>query len=52
MCFASKKWNPRRLRSAKVKPHVQKTYPLEEAAQALDSVKRGDSVAKIVLTVE
>jgi NADPH:quinone reductase-like Zn-dependent oxidoreductase len=38
--------------SGKVKPHVQKTYPLEEAAQALDAVERGDSVGKIVLTVE
>ena len=38
--------------SGKVKPHVHKTYPLEEAAQALDAVERGDSVGKIVLTVE
>jgi NADPH:quinone reductase-like Zn-dependent oxidoreductase len=38
--------------SGKVKPHVQKTYPLAEAAQALNSVERGDSVGKIVLTVE
>jgi NADPH:quinone reductase-like Zn-dependent oxidoreductase len=38
--------------SGKVKPHVQKTYPLEEAAQALDAVERGDSVGKIVLTME
>ena len=38
--------------SGKVRPHVQKTYPLEEAAQALNSVERGDSVGKIVLTVE
>jgi NADPH:quinone reductase-like Zn-dependent oxidoreductase len=37
--------------SGKVKPHVQKTYPLEEAAQALNCVERGDSVGKIVLTV-
>ena len=36
----------------KVKPHVQKTYPLAEAAQALNSVERGDSGGKIVLTVE
>lgn len=38
--------------SGKVKPHVQKTYPLEDAAQALDAVERGDSVGKIVLTME
>ena len=38
--------------SGKVKPHVQKTYPLEHAAQALNSVERGDSVGKIVLTME
>ena len=37
--------------SGKVKPHVQKTYPLEEAAQALNSVEQGHSIGKIVLTV-
>jgi NADPH:quinone reductase-like Zn-dependent oxidoreductase len=37
--------------SGSVKPHVQKTYPLEQAAQALDSVEQGGSVGKIVLTV-
>jgi NADPH:quinone reductase-like Zn-dependent oxidoreductase len=37
--------------SGKVKPHVEKTYPLQEAAQALNSVERGDSVGKVVLTV-
>jgi NADPH:quinone reductase-like Zn-dependent oxidoreductase len=37
--------------SGRVKPHVQKTYPLEEAAQALNSVEQGHSVGKIVLTV-
>ena len=36
--------------SGRVKPHVQKTYPLEQAAQALTWVERGDSVGKIVLT--
>jgi len=36
--------------SGKVKPHVQKTYPLQQAAQALNCVERGDSVGKIVLT--
>jgi NADPH:quinone reductase-like Zn-dependent oxidoreductase len=37
--------------SGKVKPHVEKTYPLQQAAQALSSVERGDSVGKVVLTV-
>jgi NADPH:quinone reductase-like Zn-dependent oxidoreductase len=37
--------------SGKVKPHVQKTYPLEEAAQALNSVEQGHSVGKIVITM-
>ena len=36
--------------SGRVRPHVQKTYPLEQAAQALTWVERGDSVGKIVLT--
>jgi NADPH:quinone reductase-like Zn-dependent oxidoreductase len=36
--------------AGKVKPHVQKTYPLKEAAQALRSLEQGDSVGKIVLT--
>jgi NADPH:quinone reductase-like Zn-dependent oxidoreductase len=36
--------------AGKVKPHVEKTYPLREAAQALNAVERGDSVGKIVLT--
>lgn len=38
--------------SGKVKSHVEKTYPLEEAASALSSVERGGSVGKIVLTVK
>jgi NADPH:quinone reductase-like Zn-dependent oxidoreductase len=37
--------------SGKVKPHVQKTYPLEEAAQALSLVEQGHSVGKIVIAV-
>jgi NADPH:quinone reductase-like Zn-dependent oxidoreductase len=37
--------------SGKVKPHVQKTYPLEEAAQAMSAVEKGHSVGKVVLTV-
>ena len=36
--------------SGRVKPYVQKTYPLEQAAQALTWVERGDSIGKIVLT--
>jgi NADPH:quinone reductase-like Zn-dependent oxidoreductase len=35
--------------SGKVIPHVQKTYPLKEAALALNSVEQGHSVGKIVL---
>jgi NADPH:quinone reductase-like Zn-dependent oxidoreductase len=38
--------------SGRVKPHVQKTYPLQEAAQALRSVEQGDSVGKVVLDME
>jgi NADPH:quinone reductase-like Zn-dependent oxidoreductase len=37
--------------SGKVKPHVQKTYPLEQAAQALNSVEQGHAVGKIVITM-
>jgi NADPH:quinone reductase-like Zn-dependent oxidoreductase len=37
--------------AGKVKVHVQKTYPLEEAAQALSALERGHSVGKIVLIV-
>jgi NADPH:quinone reductase-like Zn-dependent oxidoreductase len=37
--------------AGKVKPHVEKTYPLEKAAQAMSSVEQGDSVGKIVLSV-
>lgn len=35
----------------KVKPHVQKTFPLNSAADALASVEGGHSVGKIVLKV-
>jgi NADPH:quinone reductase-like Zn-dependent oxidoreductase len=35
----------------KVKPHVQKTFPLSAAADALASVEQGHSVGKIVLKV-
>jgi NADPH:quinone reductase-like Zn-dependent oxidoreductase len=37
--------------SGKVKPHVEKTYPLERAVEALGAVEKGNSVGKIVLTV-
>jgi NADPH:quinone reductase-like Zn-dependent oxidoreductase len=37
--------------SGAVKPHVQKTYPLDEAVQALNSVEKGGSVGKTVLTM-
>src|ERR1700683_3862207 len=37
--------------AGKVKSHVQKTYPLEEAAQALNALEKGHAVGKIVLIV-
>jgi len=37
--------------AGKVKPHIQKTFPLAAAADALASVERGHSVGKIVLAV-
>jgi NADPH:quinone reductase-like Zn-dependent oxidoreductase len=37
--------------SGKVKPHVQKTFPLRSAVDALASVEEGHSVGKIVMTV-
>jgi NADPH:quinone reductase-like Zn-dependent oxidoreductase len=37
--------------TGKVKPHVSKTYPLQDASQALTAVERGHSVGKIVLIV-
>jgi NADPH:quinone reductase-like Zn-dependent oxidoreductase len=37
--------------SGTVKPYVQKTYPLDEAVQALNSVEKGGSVGKTVLTM-
>ena len=39
------------LTSGKVKPHVQKTYPLRAAVDALASVEDGHSVGKIVMTM-
>jgi NADPH:quinone reductase-like Zn-dependent oxidoreductase len=38
--------------TGKVKPHVQKTFRLEDASRAMAAVEHGDSVGKIVLTVE
>jgi NADPH:quinone reductase-like Zn-dependent oxidoreductase len=37
--------------AGRVKPYVEKTYPLEKAAEALAAVERGHSVGKIVLIV-
>jgi NADPH:quinone reductase-like Zn-dependent oxidoreductase len=37
--------------TGKVTPHVAKTYPLEEAAEALAALEQGHSVGKIVLVV-
>lgn len=38
--------------SGKVKPHVQKTFPLERASAAMALVEHGGSVGKIVLSLE
>jgi NADPH:quinone reductase-like Zn-dependent oxidoreductase len=38
--------------SGRVKPHVQKTFRLEQAAQAIAAVEHGGSVGKIVLSLE
>jgi NADPH:quinone reductase-like Zn-dependent oxidoreductase len=38
--------------SAKVKPHVQKVFRLDEAAEAMAAVEHGGSVGKIVLSLE
>jgi NADPH:quinone reductase-like Zn-dependent oxidoreductase len=35
----------------RVKPHVEKTYPLEKASEALTAVEQGHSVGKIALIV-
>jgi NADPH:quinone reductase-like Zn-dependent oxidoreductase len=37
--------------SGKVKPHVQKTFKLEEASQALAAVEQGGAVGKIILAL-
>ncbi|WP_024507842.1 NADP-dependent oxidoreductase [Bradyrhizobium sp. ARR65] len=39
------------INAGKVKPHVQKTFPLDAAADAMGSVEQGHSVGKVVLTV-
>jgi NADPH:quinone reductase-like Zn-dependent oxidoreductase len=38
--------------SGKVKPHVQKTFRLEQASEAMSAVEHGGSVGKIVLSLE
>jgi NADPH:quinone reductase-like Zn-dependent oxidoreductase len=38
--------------SGKVKPHVQKTFRLEQAAQAIAAIEHGGSVGKVVLSLE
>ena len=38
--------------AGKVKPHIQDTYPLTDAADALAAVESGHAVGKIVLVVE
>jgi NADPH:quinone reductase-like Zn-dependent oxidoreductase len=38
--------------SGKVTPHVQKTFRLEQAAQAIAAVEHGGSIGKIVLSLE
>jgi NADPH:quinone reductase-like Zn-dependent oxidoreductase len=35
----------------KVRPHVEKTYPLAQASEALSAVEQGHSIGKTVLTV-
>ena len=38
--------------TGKVKPHVAKTYSLDQASDALSEVEKGHSVGKIVLVTE
>lgn len=38
--------------SGKVKPHVQKTFPLDQASQAMAVVEHGGAVGKIVLSLQ
>jgi NADPH:quinone reductase-like Zn-dependent oxidoreductase len=37
--------------AGKVKPHVEKTYPLDEASQALADLEKNHPAGKIVLTI-
>jgi NADPH:quinone reductase-like Zn-dependent oxidoreductase len=37
--------------AGRIKPHVAKTYPLEQASEALSEVERGLSTGKVVLVV-
>jgi NADPH:quinone reductase-like Zn-dependent oxidoreductase len=37
--------------AGKVKPHVEKTFPLQSAREALAAVEQGGTVGKIVLEV-
>jgi NADPH:quinone reductase-like Zn-dependent oxidoreductase len=39
------------IQARKVKPHVQKTFPLDAAADAMGSVEQGHSVGKVVLSL-
>ncbi|WP_407176125.1 NADP-dependent oxidoreductase [Bradyrhizobium sp. STM 3562] len=39
------------IEAGKVKPHVQKTFPLDAAADAMGSVEQGHSVGKVVLSL-
>lgn len=39
------------LAEGKLRPHVSRTYPLEEAATALDDLRRRRTTGKVVLTV-
>lgn len=36
--------------SSKLQPHIQATFPLEQAAEALAMVERGHTAGKVVLT--
>jgi NADPH:quinone reductase-like Zn-dependent oxidoreductase len=38
--------------AGKVKPHIEKTFPLDQAAEALAEVEKGHTVGKIVLRVD
>jgi NADPH:quinone reductase-like Zn-dependent oxidoreductase len=40
------------VKSGKVRPHVQKTFRLEEASLAMAAIEQGGAVGKIVLSLE